>query len=201
VLLLLAAATVTVWVRWWRLRRGTSGVGEGMLDRADPLGAAHSLGSIGLVLVLVASAAVVYAALAASPGAQPALARLAQAAAGLRDRLALSVETARVRLTVYGWLGLVAGLLTGASLVVLSLHLAGQQRRGVARVVLFALWSGGALAGAAVGAYLLLQVTPGLWSGARVAAAILLAVLVVRALVALGSLARWAGLGGKPQDS
>ncbi len=194
VLLLLAAATATVWVRWLRLRRQQRDLGEDMLDRSDPIGAAHSLGSVGLVLVLAAAAAVVLAALSSSAETRPTVTRLSQAAAGLQDWLALSVETARTQLTVYDWLGPVVGLLAAASLAVLCLHLASQRRAGWARLVLFALWSGGALAGAGVSVYLLLQVAPGQWSGARVATAIVLAALFVRALIALGGLGRWAGL-------
>jgi hypothetical protein len=77
---------------------------------------------------------------------------------------------------------------------VLSLHLASRRGRGGVRMALFALWSGGVLAGAAVGAYLLLQVPPGNWSGGRVAAAVLLAAAVVRALMAVVGMGRRAGL-------
>jgi hypothetical protein len=189
-LLLLTAATATVWVRWWMLRRQASGPGEDLLDGADPIGAAHSLGSLGLVLAVGASVAVLLAALGSSPQTRPALARLSQAAASLRDWLALSVETARAHLRVRGRLGEVVALIGAASLAMLCLHLAGRRARGGVRLVLLVLWSGAALAGAAVGGYILLQVEPGQWSAARVLAAIALAAVVVRALVAAGSLGR-----------
>ncbi len=180
--------------RWLRLRRHGTGIGEDMLDRSDPPARRTAWAASG-------SCWCWWPRWRSCWPPCPRVRRRSQrsraclgAAAGLQDWLALSVETARTQLTVYDSLGLVVGLLAVASLAVLCLHLASQRRVGWARLVLFALWSGGALAGAGVSVYLLLQVAPGQWSGARVATAIVLAALFVRALIALGSLGRWAGL-------
>jgi hypothetical protein len=186
--LLLALATVTVWVRWWRLRARAADEEE-LQDNGDPLGAAHSLGSFGLLLVAAASSAVVYSALKANPHFAVPLAQLAGAAVDFKDWLAFGVETARTHLTFYSTIGVAGTVLAAASLAVLSLHFASRHRwRGV-RAMLVVLWSAAVLAGAVLSAHVLGQVPIGQWSAARILAAILLAAVLVRALLAIGSVA------------
>jgi len=194
---LLLAATLTVWVRWWTLRARPSGNAGDLLDERDPLGAARSLGSFGLVLVVAASVAAAHAALRSVPRFSGALADAGEAARALVDRLAYGIEHARVELDMADSLGAAVLALVVASLLVMGLHAAAGRGGERSRMLVFVVWLVGAMVGAGLGVHALLRVPFGEWGAGRVMAAVLLAAFLVRVLLAVCNIGAWARRGAE----
>jgi hypothetical protein len=183
-LVVLFVAAVALLVRWWR-GDGPDGEEAGHLPSSQVSWAAHSLGVLGLVLCVVAGAAVLHGALAGNPAYYGQFVRAANTSVLLLEGATARMDALIRALESQGNLTLAAVTVAIASGAVLALHFLARYRITWARTALYVLWFTAALGGAGIVGYMLARQVPGTWPGTQVAIALFLMALVVRTLVAL----------------
>ena len=177
VLLMAALALIASWWRW-RRRHGDQ---EELVPGAAAW-AAHSLGSVGLVMCLAASAVVLHGALAGNAGYWRAFQRVAEGASAFVNMTAAGVDAFRADLERRGKSGSVAAALAGVSSLVLVLHFLARYGGVWARSAVYALWLAVALVGIAMLTYVLHRHPFGTWTAGQILGALAGAALVVRIL-------------------
>jgi hypothetical protein len=186
----LVAATAVVWAHWMRaVRRRRAETLGGAMERRPQSWAAHTLGSLGLALCLVAGAVAARAALAETMARR--LAGVGAAAAELVDRVAADVDALHRALQKHGDLGTVAVTMIAASLALLLLNVLARYRIASARRLLYALWFALALCAAGGAGYVLHEHPLGTWTPAQVVTALLTALVLGRTVAALASPGSW----------
>ncbi|KPK62056.1 MAG: hypothetical protein AMK73_06900 [Planctomycetes bacterium SM23_32] len=176
---LLAAAGV-VWVQWWRAVRARP---EPLGDELEPQRrswAAHTLGSLGLLLCLAAAGVAVHAALAGRATYAERFADASAAASQVLARTAAGIDTLRSGLREQGELTSVALLMAAGSAAVLLLNMLARCRIVWARRSLYALWCALALCVAAAVGYVVRGNPLGTWSAGRVVGVVIVAVVFCR---------------------
>jgi hypothetical protein len=182
------AATLALWVRWSRLY----GMDPDLLDGAEPEpGFAQSLGSVGILLVLMACAAVLHGALRSEPAYRAAFDRAAGRLVMLGDYCAALLESLRARLAEEGLLAPAAALTAAVSGVVLLLHALARYRVTWARGVLYGVWFLAALGCIGTVGFMALRNPPGTWTGTMVLGGLAALAIAGRVIVALARPADW----------
>jgi len=179
----LFVAALAVIASWWGWRRR-------LTDREEPVPgaaawAAHSLGSIGLVVCLAGGAAVLHGALAGNAAYLRAFQRAANGADAFVSFVAAAVDGLKMDLEMRGNVQPAAAILASASAVLLLFHFAARWRLSWARSAVYALWLGAALVGVAVLTCLIYELPFGTWTAGQVLGALALGAFVLRTLGAL----------------
>jgi hypothetical protein len=187
----LSAAALALWTARRPASRATEEPAAADAAESPKAWAAHSLGSLGLVLSLSMCLAILHGSLAGHPGYDRFFRWAAERAAVAVVKVAAAVDVLKEALDTRDELGRAVAGLAFACLAVLLLNYLAARRVSWARGSLYLLWLAAALAGAAGIGYMVHLWPLGTWTAPQLFWGLLLAASVVRICAALLSPRSW----------